>query len=85
MKASTERIILRWVHIVLSIPIIGYIYGPVSQIPEAVIAVRWVMFPIVILSGLWMWKGQWVKKLFQKKESRQKETSRQPVLRRPSR
>lgn len=79
MKASTERMILRWVHIVLSIPIVGYIYGPVSQIPEAVVAVRWVMFPIVILSGLWMWKGHWVKKLFQKK------TATRPVLHRPSR
>lgn len=79
MKASTERMILRWVHIVLSIPIVGYIYGPVSQISEAVVAVRWVIFPIVILSGLWMWKGHWVKKLFQKK------AATRPVLRPPSR
>jgi hypothetical protein len=64
MKASTERKILRWSHIILSIPIIGYIYGPVSQIPEAVTMVRFVIFPIVILSGLWMWKGHWVKKWF---------------------
>ena len=64
MKASTERTILRWIHIVLSIPIIGYIYGPVSQIPEAVAMIRWVLFPVVVLSGLWMWKGTWVKKFF---------------------
>ncbi|HTF19070.1 MAG TPA: hypothetical protein VK658_13405 [Chryseolinea sp.] len=64
MKASTERTIIRWIHITLSIPIIGYIYGPVSQIPEAVVMVRWVLFPMVVLSGLWMWKGYWVKKLF---------------------
>jgi thiosulfate reductase cytochrome b subunit len=62
MKASTERQILRWVHIVLSIPIIGYIYGPVASIPTAVITVRWVLFPIVVLSGFWMWKGYWIKK-----------------------
>lgn len=69
MKASTERSIIRWLHIVLSIPIIGYIYGPVSSIPMAVTAVRWVLFPIVILSGFWMWKGYWVKKLFQRKRT----------------
>ena len=64
MTAATERKILRWTHLVLSIPIVGYIYGPVAAIPEAVIAVRFVFFPIVILSGLWMWKGQWMKKKF---------------------
>ena len=64
MTAATERKVLRWTHLILSIPIIGYIYGPVAAIPEAVNAVRFVFFPIVILSGLWMWKGQWVKKKF---------------------
>jgi thiosulfate reductase cytochrome b subunit len=57
MKASTERKIIRWLHIILSIPIIGYIYGPVASIPEAVMMIRFVLFPLVILSGLWMWKG----------------------------
>ncbi len=74
MKASTERSIIRWLHILLSIPIIGYIYGPVSEIPEAAIAVRWVFFPIVIISGLWMWKGHWLKKQF-------KSEAKKPVVR----
>jgi len=64
MKAATERKIIRWIHLILSIPIVGYIYGPVAGIPEAAAAVRWVFFPIVILSGLWMWKGHWVKQQF---------------------
>jgi hypothetical protein len=66
MKASTERMLMRWGHIILSIPIIGYIYGPVAEIPRAVIATRWVFVPLVILSGLWMWKGAVVKKWFKK-------------------
>jgi hypothetical protein len=53
-------------HIILSIPILGYIYGPVATMPEAAFMVRVVIFPIVILSGLWMWKGHLVKKLFRK-------------------
>ena len=57
MNAATERKIIRWLHIVISIPVIGYIYGPVSQIPEAVIVVRWIIFPVIVLSGLWLWKG----------------------------
>jgi len=62
MKASTERKIIRWLHIILSIPILGYIYGPVAANPPAANAVRWVFLPVVILSGLWMWKGHLLKK-----------------------
>jgi thiosulfate reductase cytochrome b subunit len=62
LKPSTERKLLRWIHIIASIPIIGFIYGPVSEIPEAVMAIRWVLFPLIILSGLWMWKGHTVKR-----------------------
>jgi len=66
MKASTQRKIMRWIHIILSVPIVGFVYGPVSQIPPAAFAVRWVFFPFVVLSGLWMWKGHRVKKIFKK-------------------
>jgi hypothetical protein len=66
MKASTERMLMRWGHIILSIPIIGYIYGPVAEIPRAVTATRWVFVPLVVLSGLWMWKGAIVKKWFKR-------------------
>ncbi len=62
MKASTERKLIRWIHIIFSIPILGYIYGPVSEIPQAAFATRWVFLPVIILSGFWLWKGQWVKK-----------------------
>jgi hypothetical protein len=66
MKASAERMLMRWAHIILSVPIIGYIYGPVSEIPRAALAVRWVFVPTVILSGLWMWKGAVVKRWLKK-------------------
>ena len=64
MKASTERKVIRWVHVILSIPVIGYIYGPVAQLHYAELAVRWVFFPIIVISGFWLWKGYWVKKQF---------------------
>lgn len=57
MKASTERKLIRWIHLILSIPIIGYIYGPVASIPEAAVAVRWVFMPMVVLAGFWLWLG----------------------------
>ena len=64
MKAVPTRSLLRWLHIVLSVPILGYIYGPVAGIPAAAFATKFVFLPFVILSGMWMWKGQWVRRKF---------------------
>ena len=62
MKAATERKIIRWFHILISIPIVGYIYGPVAQIPNAALMVKAVFFPILVLSGFWLWLGHKVRK-----------------------
>jgi hypothetical protein len=62
MKAATERKIIRWFHILASIPIVGYIYGPVASFPEPAFAVRFVIFPAVVLSGFWLWLGHRVRK-----------------------
>jgi hypothetical protein len=69
MKAATERKIIRWIHILLSIPVIGYIYGPVAEIPEAVMIVRFVFFPGIVLSGFYLWKGHLLKKWWISKNS----------------
>lgn len=66
MKASTERKIIRWLHLITSIPIIGYIYGPLRKVPVGVLVLQWVLFPLVVLSGLWLWKGHVVRKAFRK-------------------
>lgn len=62
MKAAVERNLIRWLHVLISIPIVGFIYGPVGAIPEAASAVRLIFFPVLVLSGLWLWKGHWIKK-----------------------
>jgi len=67
MKAHTERKIIRWIHIICSIPIIGYIYGPVAENPNAVFSIRWVIFPVVVLSGFWMWLGPRLKRRFKQR------------------
>jgi len=66
MKARTERIIMRWIHIILSIPIVGYIYEPVAEGSNAAFAIRFVYIPVVILSGLWMWKGHLLRNLLKR-------------------
>jgi hypothetical protein len=63
MKEATRRSIVRWIHIVLAIPIVGYIYSPFDQIPNYAFVTRYVYVPILVLSGLWMWKGHVVRRL----------------------
>ena len=67
MKESTKRSIFRWIHIIFSIPIIGYIYSPFENLPQYAGPTRFFFFPVIALSGLWMWKGHWVRKLFSRK------------------
>ena len=57
LKEVTKRSILRWIHIVFSILILGYIYSPFEEIPKYASRVRFVVVPVMLLSGLWMWKG----------------------------
>ena len=64
MKDSFKRSILRWVHIVFALPVVGYIYGPPSETVQYLPYFRYVYFPVVVLSGLWMWKGRALRKLF---------------------
>ncbi len=63
MKQITNRAILRWIHIIFSVPILGYIYSPFEEIPNYAPATRFVFVPILVLSGLWMWKGHVVRRL----------------------
>ncbi|HET7437953.1 MAG TPA: hypothetical protein VFJ56_00515 [Nitrospira sp.] len=63
MNQSTVRRILRTIHIVFGIPIIGYIYSPFDKIPNYAPATRFVFVPVLVLSGLWMWKGHVVRRV----------------------
>ena len=59
----TRRSILRWIHIILSIPIGGYVYGQPSEVKQYADAVRFAFFPAIVVSGLWMWKGHLIRRL----------------------
>jgi hypothetical protein len=63
MKDATKRSIVRWIHIVISVPIIGYIYSPFEELPNYAPAVRFVFLPVMALSGAWMWKGHVLRRL----------------------
>jgi len=64
MNQATQRSIVRWIHLVLAIPILGYVYSPFEDIPQYAPLVRFVFFPGIVLTGLWMWKGHVLRRLF---------------------
>ncbi len=57
MTNATKRSILRCIHIVFSIPILGYIYSPFEEIPNYAPVVRFAFVPVMVLSGFWMYSG----------------------------
>ncbi|HKT45914.1 MAG TPA: hypothetical protein VJP87_00180 [Candidatus Acidoferrales bacterium] len=63
MNPGIPRWIFRWLHIILAIPIIGYVYSPFDKIPSYAPLTRKVFVPALVLSGLWMWKGHLVRRL----------------------
>jgi hypothetical protein len=69
MKEATQRSIFRWIHIVLSIPIAGYVYSPFKELPNYAPVVRYIAFPVMVVTGLWMWKGHLVRRLVSKSAS----------------
>jgi hypothetical protein len=66
MNSATQRTIFRWIHIILSIPILGYIYSPFEKLPDYAGPTRFVFLPAMALTGLWMWKGHVVRRLVSK-------------------
>ncbi|HXM15826.1 MAG TPA: hypothetical protein VN933_11335 [Candidatus Eremiobacteraceae bacterium] len=70
MKESTKRAIVRWLHIILAVPIIGYIYSPFDLVHYYAAPTRYVFVPTIVLSGLWLWKGHVVRRWFSLRPAR---------------
>ena len=66
MKDATKRSIVRRIHLVFSIPILGYIYIPFEEIPKYADRVRFVVVPVMLLSGLWCGKAMSFDDLFRR-------------------
>jgi hypothetical protein len=54
---ATKRTILRCLHLILSIPILGYVYGAPSEVAQYAGAPRFIFVPAMIVSGYWMYAG----------------------------
>ena len=69
MIPSTKRAIFRWIHIIFGFPILGYIYGPPEEVQQYLPMYRFVFVPVLVLSGLWMWKGDALRRLLSRKSA----------------
>ena len=63
------RLICRWIHIIVAIPIYGYLYSPFPKLPQYAPPTRFVFFPLMVLTGLLMWKGHLLRRLVPKRVS----------------
>ena len=66
MNPNTKRAIFRWLHILFALPIVAYIYGPPAEAVQYLPYFRFIYLPVVVLTGLWMWKGAAISGLFSK-------------------
>jgi hypothetical protein len=66
MSNTTKRSILRWIHILFALPILGYIYGPPEEVLPYLSYFRFIYVPVVVVTGFWMWKGEAVRRLLSK-------------------
>jgi len=50
------RIVIRWVHIVSALVIMCYIYSPFHNYVLFQILIKFLIIPIVTVTGIWIWK-----------------------------
>lgn len=62
MTQAAKRSILRWIHLIFSIPIIGYVYSPFEEVPNYAFPTRYIFLPMLVL-GLVDVEGQVVRRL----------------------
>lgn len=67
MQDTTKRAIVRWTHVIFGLPLVAYIYGPPSETMQYLAYFRYVYVPMVLLTGLWMWKGHVIRRLWARK------------------
>jgi len=62
-RRSTHRL----AHLLLAVALGAFVYSPLRTEPLAVLAVQAVLFPLLALSGLVMWKGPALRRRYRKR------------------
>ena len=66
MSEARLRAILRWVHVILGLVILCYIYSPWATVVSFQIFVKFIVVPTIVVTGVWIWKFRIITKLFRK-------------------
>jgi len=64
MTGKTYRNLARWIHIVAALLIGTYLYSPWRSEPIFSSLILWVAVPLLVVTGLGMWKQGWVMSWF---------------------
>ena len=60
---------LRLIHILASVLLGAFLYSPLHNNATMTLAMTFCIFPIVALSGLWLWQGQSIVKILTPRKS----------------
>ena len=69
MSNATQRLICRWIHIAFGLPLIGFVYANPADVLPYRDMFRFVFMPVLLLSGVWMWRGPMVMRMLSKKSA----------------
>jgi hypothetical protein len=57
MNGATKRSILRWIHLVATIPVLGFVYGEPAEVQQYINGPRYIFVPALSVTGYWMYAG----------------------------
>jgi thiosulfate reductase cytochrome b subunit len=69
MSNNARRTVLRWIHLLAGLPLIGFVYGPSAETEPYRYMFQYVFMPVLLLSGLLMWKGHLLSRLFSRQST----------------
>lgn len=64
MKQVTLRQGLRWLHLILGLLVMCYIYSPFGNLRAFQITMKFIIIPVIVLTGIWIWKFKEINKKF---------------------
>lgn len=66
MSAAKLRTVLRWTHIFIGMFVGAYFYSPLSQTDWALPLIKFALIPLLVVSGVVMWKQPQIMRLFRR-------------------
>jgi uncharacterized protein (DUF2141 family) len=69
MNSLTKRNVLRWIHLGVGSVIATYIYSPWGEVTTFQIFTKFVAVPLTVITGLWLWKGHFLRRFFNKQNN----------------